>query len=64
MNPWQRRGWFYYATLTVIRGGYTWNVTKKLDFISYNVIKWIHGEEKLSDMAMKTVRNDLFKENR
>ena len=61
MNPWKRKGLFYYATLTVygnavVRG----TVKKKLDFVSYHLIMWIHGESKLRAMALRSFFEDDF----
>jgi len=61
MKLWKRKGLFYYAELSCYRGPYTWVVTKKLDFVSCHLIKWWHGERKLTDMAMTSAFNDLTK---
>ena len=53
-NPWKRKGLFYKADFRIYRNGrIIGDYTKRLDFISYHVIKWIHGEKKLIDMAYK-----------
>ena len=55
-NPWKREGLFYVvrlqtSVLTLKGNRRTLNVTKKLDFVSYHLIKWYHGEKKIIDMA-------------
>lgn len=55
-NPWVREGLFYVATLQFCRPSgdkfhKVGTITRKLDFISYHLIKKIHGEQKLIDMA-------------
>lgn len=59
LNPWSREGLFYVARLALNRiddeGRYRKAyMTRKLDFISYHLIRWYHGEEKLIDMAYDT----------
>lgn len=51
MNPWSRNGFFYTCTKQYANNGYVLFHTKKLDIISYHLIKWIHGEAKLIEMA-------------
>lgn len=51
MNPWKRKGFFYYATGIKIFLGLQVLVTKKFDFFSYHLIKLVHGEKKLIDIA-------------
>lgn len=57
MNSWKRKGIFYVSDLVYQcdKDGYTVRVHRKLDFIAYHLIKWIHGEEKLIEMANKRV---------
>lgn len=52
-NGYTRVGFFYYAvTKFEYESGPYITVTKKLGFFSYHFIKWIHGIEKLKDMAI------------
>lgn len=59
MNPWKRKGLSYTTKL------YFWSpelnqeivILKKLGFISYHLIKWLHGETALMDMASRTNLN-------
>lgn len=62
MNPWKRKGLFYYATYDFYTGGgiFVCKSKKKLDIVSYHVIKWWHGEEKLRSMALNTAFKDIF----
>ena len=61
MKYWKRKGLFYYATLNVytnnaLRG----TVTKKLDFVSYHLIRLIHEQEKLENIALSSYFKDVF----
>ena len=49
MNPWVRNGLMYEVTMVLVNRRGT--VTKRLDFLSYHLIKWIHGEKKLIEIA-------------
>lgn len=52
---WARKGIFYYSTLQIYKGPTKVGaVTKKLDFLSYHLIKRFHGIKGLNEMAMKT----------
>lgn len=53
MTPWKRKGFFYYAMLQAQKRGRLITITRKLDFISYHLIRLIHGDDKLIDMALK-----------
>jgi hypothetical protein len=58
-NPWRQEGFFYVARLELTRictdGRYrAAHMERKLDFVSYHLIKWIHGEQKLIDMVYNT----------
>jgi len=53
MNPWVRKGLTYEVTLAYANG---LTVTKRLDFLAYHLIKWIHGEQKLIEIAMAPPR--------
>jgi hypothetical protein len=58
---WTRHGLFYYATVQIFRGQRSvGNVTKKLDFLSYHLIKRFHGVKVLNHMAMKTAIDNIF----
>lgn len=51
---WQRKGFFYYAKINYYSGGeLLGTITKKLDFVSYHLIRKIHGVKGLNDMAMR-----------
>lgn len=57
---WKRKGLFYYATLQFFRGQQSIGVlTKKLDFVSYHLIKVFHGTKGLNEMALKFDINRL-----
>lgn len=67
-NPWTRKGWFYVATVNIYSGlnregygQYIGTVTKKLGFITYHFIRWIHGDEVLRKMANKINIPRLFR---
>lgn len=49
---WNRKHLFYYARCNVYsRHIYQGTITKRLDFISYHMIKWWYGEQYLIRMA-------------
>lgn len=48
-NPWVRKGLRYEVTL-VYAGG-RGIATRRLNFLAYHLIRLIHGEDKLIDMA-------------
>jgi len=53
-NPWTRRGLIYRAQTNVFDGRtyrYLGTFTTKMNFISYHLIKWWHGEEELVRLA-------------
>lgn len=60
-NPWQRRGLYYVCRYNIYGAGgakplkLLGQVSKELHFISYHLIKWIHGEQKLIEMAKVTI---------
>lgn len=58
-SVWKRKYLFYYTTLYISRGHFHWTIVKKLDFVSYHVIKWIHGVKGLNEMANKSTIIDL-----
>lgn len=53
-NLWTRKGIFYYARVNVYNRAhqYEGTIVKRLGFISYHLIRWYHGEEKLRSMAL------------
>jgi len=52
LNPWNRRGIFYIANVRVFRNHqYVGTITKRLDFITYHLIKYFNGEERLIQMG-------------
>lgn len=53
---WTRRGLFYYARLQYVSGNQRGTVERKLDFIAYWLIKLIHGDEVLKEMALAPPR--------
>lgn len=54
-NLWTRKGIFYYARVNVYRNHqYAGTIVKKLDFVSYHLIRWYHGEKELARMARTT----------
>lgn len=48
-SPWKRKGLFYVST----QRGTFFTLVRKLDFISYHLILWIHGPKKLRQMAKR-----------
>jgi hypothetical protein len=50
---WVRKGFFYYGKVTIHRGVYKWEVTKRLGFFSYHLIRRIHGLKGLNEMLIK-----------
>lgn len=57
---WKRKGLFYHTSISVYRtNGYIFTSSKKLDLISYHLIKLIHGQEKLDNMAMDSILKEL-----
>lgn len=55
-NLWTRKWFFYYARVNVYYRNhqYAGTIIKKLDPVSYHLIRWIHGEEELKRMALTT----------
>lgn len=53
-NLWTRKGIFYYARVNIYNRArqYEGTIVKRLDFISYHLIRKIHGMERLNKMAM------------
>lgn len=53
VTDWKRRGLIYYASIHICdhNGRHNGTITKKLDFISYHLIKILHGKKKLREMA-------------
>lgn len=48
---WERKGFYYYAYIYINDRYHQGTIVKKLDYISYHLIRLIHGEERLMDMA-------------
>lgn len=62
LNLWERRGCFYHAELDLwVEGKVMGTMIKKLDFVSYHLIKLIHGESKLRDMALTCASSKIKK---
>lgn len=58
MNLWVRDGLFYKCGLVLAAvNSKQLTVRKSLDAISHHLIKWIHGEQELIDMAYR-IRRD------
>lgn len=51
MTNWKRKGLFYYYEFDILDSNYFWRLTKKLNFFTYHIIKWVHGEETLEKMG-------------
>jgi hypothetical protein len=56
MNPWKRDGLVYIYRREWIEGPIKHTLVRKLDFVTYHLIKWIHGESKLIEMAEDPLR--------
>lgn len=53
-NPWKRQGLFYVVSLQArMANGGVLTVTRSLDFITYHLIRWYHGEAELVNMAYR-----------
>lgn len=50
---WHRKGYFYVAQANYIRGQYKGTITRKLGFVTYHLIRRIHGDQVLRDMALR-----------
>jgi len=53
---WYRKGFYYHSHIKYYRGPHLTLIgttTRTLDFVSYHIIRLIHGEEKLREMASK-----------
>lgn len=50
---WHRQGYHYVAQANYIRGQYKGTITRKLGFVSYHLIRRIHGDETLRQMALR-----------
>lgn len=48
---WERKGIYYYAYIYINERSRQGTIVKKLDCISYHIIRLIHGDERLMDMA-------------
>jgi len=58
--PWERKGLFYYAIMKLyLPDNGTVIITKRLNFMAYHLIKFIHGEAKLSDMAITATFEEI-----
>lgn len=49
---WYRKGYYYYAHIYVNSRYSSGTITKCLSFPKYHLIRLIHGEDRLKDMAM------------
>ena len=55
-NPWTRQGLFYTASLQArMTNGGVFTITRTLDFVTYHLIRWVHGEQELIAMAYRDV---------
>lgn len=52
-TTWERKGLIYRFTFQWYRGSRTGICYKQLNFISYHLIRLIHGQDKLNEMAWK-----------
>ena len=50
---WKREGFYYVSRIYVNDQWSRGTITKKLDFVSYHLIRLIHGEKGLREMACK-----------
>jgi hypothetical protein len=56
MNPYKREGLFYVARLVVkMADGRSGTLTLSLDFVTYHLIRLIHGEQGLFDMVDRSI---------
>jgi len=54
-NLWKRKGLSYVAKVSVyLLSGEKYVIERKLGFISYHLIRWYHGDQKLKKLAMDT----------
>jgi len=52
MNRWKRRWWWYECEVTRPVGMvYVMKTKRKLSFVAYHLIKYLHGEEKLIEIG-------------
>jgi len=60
MTNWKRKGIFYYINVNVYSSsGKNLIFTKRIDFVSYQLIKLIHGKQRLDDIAIDSVFKHL-----
>lgn len=55
-NPWKRKLWWYEVTMIcpyITLSGESMDVTRKLGFVSYHLIKYFHGEKRIIEMGTK-----------
>ncbi len=56
---WKRYGLIYVTTLRYeLDEGNCMTIVRTLDFISYHLIKWKHGEDRLMEMANKRFNHE------
>lgn len=56
INPWKRQGMFYVASLQArMTNGGVFTITRSLDFLTYHLIRWCHGEAELVNMAYRDI---------
>jgi len=48
---WNRRWYFYVSSAEATVGELRYSMTKKLGFVSYWLIRWVHGRDKLWEMS-------------
>lgn len=54
MNRWKRVGFHYESTYKYIDHDTAFcTVIRSLGFVTYHLIRWIHGDKKLKEMAEK-----------
>lgn len=50
---WHRKGYFYVAQVNYVTPQYKGTITRKLGFVTYHLIRRIHGDQVLRDMALR-----------
>lgn len=55
VHLWNRKGFYYYAYIYLYKEGkYFGTITKELDFITYHILRFLHGEQKMIEMASES----------
>ena len=54
----KKKGFFYVHESSVSDSGITLVTTRKFDLLTFNIIKWLHGEEGIDKIAERNIKKD------